>query len=35
MKDTTKMFGDIREKPGYFFGNLIIKNGRKWNQDHR
>lgn len=32
MKDSTKLFGDVRENPGYFYGRLIRKieeNGNK------
>lgn len=30
MKDTTKLFGDIRENPGYFLWKIDKKNNKKW-----
>ena len=30
MKDSTKLFGDVRENPGYFLWKIDKKNRRKW-----
>ena len=30
MKDSTKLFGDVRENPGYFLWKIDKKNSRKW-----
>lgn len=30
MKDSTKLFGDVRENPGYFLWKIDKKNSKKW-----
>ena len=30
IKDSTKLFGDIRENPGYFLWKIDKKNKKKW-----